>query len=290
MAAWLGLERVVVNGRGDLARGARSIALTLGQATPASPSASPSGSASGIGVFRRPPPRAREHRLPAAPPPLPARQRRQAQRPARPTRQQRRGRAEQRVHGTDGRVHRRLQEHVARRLACGGRALQLGAEGGSGRAGRSDSGGAGTPSARDDGHLAHVLVALVGEQRRLAVTLMSGEEAVDLGDVHPSQQVRIVGGVGAAVRRDADDALVHADAQRPAPPLPWDRTWSPPGSRRCAGADATGRCGSRCARLRLPSPVGAATAAAARATRRRTSRCRRGRADDGVLVEPPLAF
>ena len=61
-----------------------------------------------------------------------------------------------------------------------------------------------------------------------AVALVGGEEAVDLGQVHPPQQVRVVGGVGPAVGRDADHVAVHGPhpARRPPRPARPSRTWS----------------------------------------------------------------
>ena len=180
-------------------------------------------------------------------------------------------------------MHRRLQEQVAGRVArlracCAARDGRPG----SGRArARSDSGGAGTPRrAGDHRHLAHVLVALVGDRagrRRSA----GGRR----GSCRPRRRAPIATGAGRwrrtggrRARRRRRARARHARARSPARPRRPGRTWWPPGSRRCAAGDATGRRGSRCAGRRLPSPAGAATAAATPAARRRTSRCRRGRA------------
>jgi hypothetical protein len=62
---------------------------------------------------------------------------------------------------------------------------------------------------RDDRRIAHVGVACVGGQRRCPVAVVRGEEAVDLGEVDPAEEVRIVRRVRASVIGNALDPLVH---------------------------------------------------------------------------------
>ena len=86
------------------------------------------------------------------------------------------------------------------------------------RSARSDSGGAGTPSARaTTAGLGDVLVAVGSLERVVAVVRVGGEEAVDLGEVHPPQQVRVERRVRPAVGGDTVDVLVDAadDVDRP---------------------------------------------------------------------------
>ena len=84
------------------------------------------------------------------------------------------------------------------------------------------------PSRRGDlGGLRDVLVAAGLVERPLAVDGVGPQEAVDLGDVHPPQQVRVRGGVRRAVRHLADDPLVDRGARRrpPAGRRRRRRTW-----------------------------------------------------------------
>ena len=62
--------------------------------------------------------------------------------------------------------------------------------------------------AGDAGHVTHVGIALVGVESLVAVTIVGGEERVDLGDVHPAQQMWIGGGIGPSVIGHARDAIV----------------------------------------------------------------------------------
>src|SRR5665811_1093152 len=57
--------------------------------------------------------------------------------------------------------------------------------------------------------LSYVGVAFLRRQWPTAVVLECGQETVDLDDVDPQQEVRIVGCIGRAVRCGADDALVY---------------------------------------------------------------------------------
>ena len=60
------------------------------------------------------------------------------------------------------------------------------------------------------GRLGDVLVALGAHQRLVAEAVVRGQEAVDLGGVHPAEQVRVGGGVRRAVGHRAGDRLVGA--------------------------------------------------------------------------------
>ena len=61
----------------------------------------------------------------------------------------------------------------------------------------------------DAAALGDVLVASAAVSGVGAVALVGPQEAVDLGEVDPRQQVRVGRRVGAAVRGGADDAAVH---------------------------------------------------------------------------------
>ena len=63
---------------------------------------------------------------------------------------------------------------------------------------------------RDTGGVGDVAVAAVGIQGLCAVELVGPQETVDLGDVHPLEQVGIRGGIRCAVRGHA----VHAAVER----------------------------------------------------------------------------
>ena len=61
----------------------------------------------------------------------------------------------------------------------------------------------------DHGHVGDVVVALGAVERALPEPTVGGEEAVDLRDVDPGQQVGVVGGVAPAVGGDAHHTTVH---------------------------------------------------------------------------------
>ena len=67
-----------------------------------------------------------------------------------------------------------------------------------------------TELTRDECGLRHVLVAVRTLERMIAVVRVGGEEAVDLGEVHPPEQMGIERRVRPAVGRDALDVLVDA--------------------------------------------------------------------------------
>lgn len=60
-----------------------------------------------------------------------------------------------------------------------------------------------------DRGLSHVPVPFVADEWSRTVAIVCRQKAVDLGDVHPTQQVRIVGRVRPSVGRGTHDALVH---------------------------------------------------------------------------------
>ena len=62
----------------------------------------------------------------------------------------------------------------------------------------------------DDRRVGDVLVAIGADERLGAVAIMGGEEAIELGDVYPLEQMRIVCCVGLAVRRNAFHPAMHA--------------------------------------------------------------------------------
>jgi len=62
----------------------------------------------------------------------------------------------------------------------------------------------------DDGHVGHILIGLILRQAHLSIALVGGQETVDLGDVDPTEQVRIVGPVQAAVRKYTGHTRVNA--------------------------------------------------------------------------------
>ena len=66
-----------------------------------------------------------------------------------------------------------------------------------------------TESTGDDGGIGHVAVAFDGSEGLGPVPLVGGEETVDLGHVHPSQEVRVVGRIFATVGSNAAYPLVH---------------------------------------------------------------------------------
>jgi predicted PurR-regulated permease PerM len=63
---------------------------------------------------------------------------------------------------------------------------------------------------RHDPRVRDVPVTLVADQRSFAIPVVGGEEAVELSEVHPFQQMRIVGGIGCAAGRGPFDAPVDA--------------------------------------------------------------------------------
>ena len=105
-----------------------------------------------------------------------------------------------------------MQQQEPDRLVGGRGAAQLGAVGRQDPAqlvlgrGRVDD----AEVAGGDGGLGDVLVTLGPDQRPVAVAVVGHEEAVDLGRVHPAEQVRVVGGVRRAVGHRAGDRLVRA--------------------------------------------------------------------------------
>ncbi len=114
--------------------------------------------------------------------------------------------------------------------------------------------------------LRDVGVGLGGGQRAAAERLLGGQEAVDLGDVHPQQEPRVVGGVAAAVGRGA--AHVAVDRRTLSIAASACSMVREGGRRRCRCSSTrpapTGRPGSRSARRRRTSPGGGGTAGAAR--------------------------
>ena len=62
----------------------------------------------------------------------------------------------------------------------------------------------------DDGRVRDVLVPLGADQRTFAVAIVGGEEAVELRDVDPFQEVRVVGGVRPTIGGGADDSIVDS--------------------------------------------------------------------------------
>ena len=193
--------------------------------------------------------------------------------------------AEHRVRAPRHQRDGRLPQEEPRRGAGFRRPPQLGDELGElaaqvanspGRADDAELGG-------DHGGIAHVLVQLRPVEGAGAEALIHGEEAVDLGEVDPAEQVRIVGVVRPAVRRRAvHPAMDPPDGlDRPRGPVPrCRRSWSR-GTAPCAAVDPTGRPGSRSGRRRRPWPEGGGSAGGAPAWRRRTWRRRRGPAGSG---------
>jgi len=122
-----------------------------------------------------------------------------------------RGRRDQSVRGPGRQWKWRLQQQVAGGVASFRRTPQLGpeicqvvAQGlfGLRRCVHPERSG-------DDRGVGHVAIAVGADQRLLSVPVVNTEEAVELGDVHPQQQVRIVGRVRLPVGRRAGHSLVH---------------------------------------------------------------------------------
>jgi predicted PurR-regulated permease PerM len=104
-----------------------------------------------------------------------------------------------------------LQEQVTRRGAGFSGAAQFGSE--LGEASAQSSLGVGriddAECPRDDGGLGDVSVPLVSDQRPVAVPIVGAKKAVELGDVHPLQQVRVVRTVRLAARGHSLHPPVH---------------------------------------------------------------------------------
>ena len=183
------------------------------------------------------------------------RQPRQAQRPAGPARQQRR-RRRRRSAGTPG---------GGRRAAAGWRrgsgpppraaGVPCAARAGRPRAWRRTSATVrrdvvGAERQGDAAALGDVLVGLGRRQRLGAVALVRPQEADDLGQVHPRQQVRVGRRVRPAVRAPMPRPAGARPARRrsPAGRRRPSRTSSRRGSGWCGPAGPTGRRGSRSAR------------------------------------------
>ncbi len=138
-------------------------------------------------------------------------------------------------------------------------------------------------SACDVRGVGDVVVGFVSVQRAEAEALVRAQEAVDLGHVHPLQQVRVVGASTAA--RPAQFRARGRGSSAPGRPRPARRprcrtSWWPERCW-CAAAVPTGRPCTRSARRRRPSRADGATAATGRAVRRRTWRHRRAPAGSG---------
>ena len=101
-------------------------------------------------------------------------------------------------------------------------------------------------SGRDPRDVADVTVAPRFVERAFAVALMAAQEAVRLRDVHPAEQVRVVGPVGRAVGAGPGDPRRgwRGRDPRPAGRPARRRTWSPRGTCWCAAAGPRGRRGN----------------------------------------------
>ena len=111
---------------------------------------------------------------------------------------------------------RGVKEQEPRRIPGRGRARELGPVGlepgvklGNGHRRVEDA----EPD-RHDGALGHVQVRLGSAQGGQAISLVGAQEAVCLGDVHPRQQVRVAGAVGAAIWGPAAYPLVDPGNRR----------------------------------------------------------------------------
>ncbi len=118
---------------------------------------------------------------------------------------------DQPVRHTGGKRQRRLEEQIASSLACLPCATELGSEGGESSAQlRLGLGWIGdSERSRHHGCICDVSVAVGADQRVIAMTVVRGEKAVEFGDVHPLEQVRIVGCVRLTARGDAVHAAVY---------------------------------------------------------------------------------
>ena len=63
---------------------------------------------------------------------------------------------------------------------------------------------------RDDAGIGDVPVAFGADEGLFTVAIVGSEEAVEFGEVHPLEQVRVVGRVGPAVGRLPRDSFVYA--------------------------------------------------------------------------------
>ena len=182
--------------------------------------------------------------------------------------QRHRGGGDQSVRRASGERQRRLQQQVAGGLARLGRAPQLGSERPElvAQARARYSAAPDTPSARaTTPDLGDVPVAVgcratvrrrTDRGRRGSCRVRRGAPSAAGADRWRSTAVRR--------RRRRRRARAPGGRRRPpAAPRSPARTWWRRGSRRCAAADPTDRCGSRSAEPRRPSPADAATAGAA---------------------------
>ena len=125
--------------------------------------------------------------------------------------------------------------------------------------------------------LGDVRVAADLVQGRRAVDLVGPQEAVDLGHVHPGQQVRVGGGVRvpSGIVPVTRSWIAAHQVDRRLGVLDRHRRWSPRGTARSAPAAPTCRRGIRSARTPPASPRGAASGGSLHASPRRTSTRRR---------------